>query len=169
MADGTRAVGSHIVFGLRCQKKEVGAGAKKSCVKDAGACPQFGLPEGVNFAAAVIDAAAERIKVKAMRYYGKGEEFTTREAAIRRADVEEIDYRTFVQQYGMTAERDNVMYMEDGMIIKERDWNGECFIVKYEGQEHEYWPICGFETDENGMNIPVEVVGYIIWPDDFDT
>ncbi len=40
--------------------------------------------------------------------------------------------------------------LENGVLLHEQEWNGECYTVREDGVETRYFPIYSEEENENG-------------------
>lgn len=69
-----------------------------------------------------------------------------------------------VSTYGL--EREMPVYLEDGAILINREWNGEdyCGVVNASGEKHNYRPVQEpTEFDEDGEPMQWETLGYETW------
>lgn len=74
--------------------------------------------------------------------------------------VKEISRKEFeekfteVSTYGL--ERSMPVYLENGMILIDQEWNGEVYTVKENGGERTFRPL--YKKDEEG---DMEIIGYM--------
>ena len=59
-----------------------------------------------------------------------------------------------VSDYGLAQQ--SPVYLENGTILIDHEWNGEKYIVKEDGREVEYTPM----YSEPGENGDFEIIGY---------
>lgn len=71
--------------------------------------------------------------------------------------VKEITREMFMERYPanvVIAPIELAVYLEDGTVLLDEDWNGEVYTVKTENGERVYQPLYKFDGENS------EIIGY---------